>query len=100
MILFCPQAVEEARKDADSRAEKAERQLEERREVVRDLEEKCHKTEEDASQSKARLDSFTKAMGSLQDDRDRVLSQYKQLEERHLQVSSYSLYHHIFDLRT
>ncbi|MCJ8742935.1 hypothetical protein PDJAM_G00087970 [Pangasius djambal] len=80
------QAVEEARKEADSRAEKAERQLEERRAVVRDLEERLRKTEEDASQSKARLDTFTKAMGSLQDDRDRVLSQYKQLEERHLQV--------------
>ncbi|XP_058273585.1 golgin subfamily B member 1 isoform X2 [Hemibagrus wyckioides] len=80
------QAVEEARKDADSRAENAERQLEERRAVMRDLEEKLGKSEEDARQSKARLDTFTKAMGSLQDDRDRVLSQYKQLEERHLQV--------------
>ncbi|XP_027016601.2 golgin subfamily B member 1 [Tachysurus fulvidraco] len=79
------QAVEEARKDADSRAENAERQLEERRTVMRDLEEKLHKTEDDARQSKARLDSITKAMGSLQDDRDRVLSQYKQLEDRHLQ---------------
>lgn len=27
-----------------------------------------------------------KAMGSLQDDRDRVLNTYKQLEEKHLQV--------------
>lgn len=27
-----------------------------------------------------------KAMGSLQDDRDRVLNMYKQLEEKHLQV--------------
>ncbi|GAA6083104.1 golgin subfamily B member 1 [Tachysurus ichikawai] len=79
------QAVEEARKDADSRAEKAETQLEERRTVMRDLEEKLHKTEDDARQSKARLDTITKAMGSLQDDRDRVLSQYKQLEDRHLQ---------------
>ncbi|XP_072530207.1 uncharacterized protein golgb1 [Salminus brasiliensis] len=80
------QAVEEARKEADGRAEEAEKQLEERRSAMRDLEERFHKAEEDASQSKARLDSFTKAMGSLQDDRDRVLSQYKQLEERHLQV--------------
>lgn len=81
--------MEEARKEADSRAEKAERQLEERRAVMRDLQERLRKTEENASQSKARLDTFTKAMGSLQDDRDRVLSQYKQLEERHLQVSSH-----------
>lgn len=28
-----------------------------------------------------------KAMGSLQDDRDRVLNMYKQLEEKHLQVT-------------
>ncbi|KAG9280484.1 golgin subfamily B member 1 isoform X1 [Astyanax mexicanus] len=80
------QAVEEARKDADGRAEEAEKQLEERRSAMRDLEERLHKAQEDASHSKARLDSFTKAMGSLQDDRDRVLGQYKQLEERHLQV--------------
>uniref|UniRef100_A0A3B4DNZ9 Golgin B1 n=2 Tax=Pygocentrus nattereri TaxID=42514 RepID=A0A3B4DNZ9_PYGNA len=80
------QAAEEARKEADGRAEEAERQLEERRSAMRDLEEKLQKAEEDSTQSKARLDTFTKAMGSLQDDRDRVLSQYKQLEERHLQV--------------
>lgn len=83
--------MEEARKEADSRAEKAEGLLEERRAVMRDLEDRLCKAEEDASQSKARLDTFTKAMGSLQDDRDRVLSQYKQLEERHLQVCSHFL---------
>ncbi|XP_076845839.1 uncharacterized protein golgb1 [Brachyhypopomus gauderio] len=80
------QAAEEARKEADGRAEEAERRLEERRAVMRDLEERLRKAEEDASHSKARLDTFTKAMGSLQDDRDRVLSDYKQLEQRHLQV--------------
>ncbi|XP_030632821.1 golgin subfamily B member 1 [Chanos chanos] len=80
------QAVEEARREANSRAEEAEKQLEERRAQVRSLEERLHKAEENASHSKARLDAFTKAMGSLQDDRDRVLSEYKQLEERHVQV--------------
>ncbi|KAL2102907.1 hypothetical protein ACEWY4_002075 [Coilia grayii] len=79
-------AVEEARKEADLRAETAEKELEERREEVRGLKEKLQKAEEDSKQSRARLEAFTKAMGSLQDDRDRVLSQYKQLEERHLQV--------------
>ncbi|XP_076152832.1 uncharacterized protein golgb1 [Alosa pseudoharengus] len=79
-------AVEEARREADMRAETAEKEVEVRREEVRDLEEKLHRTEEDGKHSKARLEAFTKAMGSLQDDRDRVLSQYKQLEERHLQV--------------
>ncbi|XP_062373680.1 golgin subfamily B member 1 [Sardina pilchardus] len=79
-------AVEEARREADLRAETAEKEVEERREEVRGLEEKLHKAEEDGKHSRARLEAFTKAMGSLQDDRDRVLSQYKQLEERHLQV--------------
>ncbi|XP_012693692.2 golgin subfamily B member 1 [Clupea harengus] len=80
------QAVEEARREADLRAEMAEKEVEERREEVRDLKEKLRKAEEDIKHSKARLEAFTKAMGSLQDDRDRVLTQYKQLEERHLQV--------------
>ncbi|XP_043846403.1 golgin subfamily B member 1 isoform X2 [Dromiciops gliroides] len=35
---------------------------------------------------KAQLDSFTKSMSSLQDDRDRILGDYRQLEERHLSV--------------
>lgn len=78
--------MEEARRDSDLRAETAEKEVEERREEVRSLEEKVHKAEEDSKHSRARLEAFTKAMGSLQDDRDRVLSQYKQLEERHLQV--------------
>ena len=55
---------------------------------MRDLKEKLRKAEEDIKHSKARLEAFTKAMGSLQDDRDRVLTQYKQLEERHLQVQA------------
>ncbi|XP_051976472.1 golgin subfamily B member 1 [Xyrauchen texanus] len=80
------QAVEEARKDADERADMAEKELEERRVELRGLEERLRKAVENAFQSRAQLESFTKAMGSLQDDRDRVLSQYKQLEERHLQV--------------
>ncbi|XP_051974254.1 golgin subfamily B member 1-like [Xyrauchen texanus] len=80
------QAVEEARKDADGRADMAEKELEDRREEFRGLEERLRKAEENAFQSRVQLQSFTKAMGSLQDDRDRVLSQYKQLEERHLQV--------------
>ncbi|TRY92411.1 hypothetical protein DNTS_007197 [Danionella cerebrum] len=80
------QAVEEARKDADARAEMAEKELEQRRAELRGLEERLRKAEEDSFQSKAQLESFTKAMGSLQVDRDRVLSHYKQLEEKHLQV--------------
>ncbi|KAM9038666.1 golgin subfamily B member 1 isoform X2 [Sarcophilus harrisii] len=40
----------------------------------------------DSKQQKAQLDSFTKSMSSLQDDRDRILGDYQQLEERHLSV--------------
>ncbi|MXQ90327.1 hypothetical protein E5288_WYG011192 [Bos mutus] len=37
-------------------------------------------------QQKAQLNSFVKSMSSLQDDRDRIVSDYQQLEERHLSV--------------
>ncbi|KAM7367305.1 hypothetical protein PAMP_015218 [Pampus punctatissimus] len=80
------QAAEEARKESDSRAQEAEEELEQRRGELRDLEEKLRKADEESNNRKARLDSFMKAMGSLQDDRDRVLNMYKQLEEKHLQV--------------
>lgn len=80
------QAAEEARREADSRAQEAEKELEQRRGQLQDLEEKLRKAVEECNQSKARLDSFVKAMGSLQEDRDRVLNMYKQLEEKHLQV--------------
>uniref|UniRef100_G3Q941 Golgin B1 n=1 Tax=Gasterosteus aculeatus TaxID=69293 RepID=G3Q941_GASAC len=80
------QAAEDAKKEADSRAKGAEEELERRRGELRDLAEKLRKAEEESSNRKARLDSFTKAMSSLQDDRDRVLNTYKQLEEKHLQV--------------
>ncbi|KAK0134715.1 Golgin subfamily B member 1 [Merluccius polli] len=80
------QAAEEARLDADGRAQEAEAALEQRRVEGRDLEERLRKTEEESNLNKARLDSFMKAMGSLQDDRDQILVAYKQLEEKHLQV--------------
>ncbi|XP_037099090.1 golgin subfamily B member 1 isoform X2 [Syngnathus acus] len=80
------QAAEEARKEADGRARRAEEELERRREELRDLEEKLRLAEEKSDVSRAKLDSFTKAMGSLQDDRDRVLGMYKRLEEKHVQV--------------
>ncbi|XP_070848210.1 golgin subfamily B member 1 isoform X2 [Chaetodon trifascialis] len=80
------ESAEEARKEADRRAQGAEEELEQRRGELRDLEEKLRKAEEESNNRKARLDSFMKAMGSLQDDRDRVLNMYKQLEEKHLQV--------------
>ncbi|XP_054255967.1 golgin subfamily B member 1 [Indicator indicator] len=48
------------------------------------LTEKMKMSREESKQQKAQLESFTKSMSSLQDDRDRVLRDYKQLEERHL----------------
>ncbi|NXH46383.1 GOGB1 protein, partial [Dicaeum eximium] len=50
------------------------------------LTEKVKISREENKQQKAQLDSFTKSMSSLQDDRDRILRDYKQLEERHLVI--------------
>ncbi|KAM9245651.1 golgin subfamily B member 1 [Leptosomus discolor] len=50
------------------------------------LTEKMKINREESKQQKAQLDSFTKSMSSLQDDRDRILRDYKQLEERHLVI--------------
>ncbi|XP_061767941.1 golgin subfamily B member 1 [Nerophis ophidion] len=80
------QASEEARKEGDGRAREAEEELEKRRCELRDVEENLRRTKEEGDTCRAKLESFTKAMGSLQDDRDRVLNMYKQLEEKHLQI--------------
>ncbi|XP_058047293.1 golgin subfamily B member 1 isoform X2 [Ahaetulla prasina] len=53
-------------------------------EKVNGLMEKLKNIYEESKQHKAQLDSFTKSMSSLQDDRDRVLEDYRQLEQRHL----------------
>ncbi|NXX45557.1 GOGB1 protein, partial [Tricholaema leucomelas] len=50
------------------------------------LTEKVKVSREESKQQKAQLESFTKSMSSLQDDRDRVLRDYRQLEERHLGI--------------
>lgn len=50
------------------------------------LTEKVKISREESKQQKAQLDSFTKSMSSLQDDRDRILRDYRQLEERHLVI--------------
>ncbi|XP_051911552.1 golgin subfamily B member 1 [Hippocampus zosterae] len=80
------QAADEARKESEGRAREADEELERKRAELRDLEEKLRLAEVESDSRRAKLDSFTKAMGSLQDDRDRVLGMYKQLEEKHLQV--------------
>ncbi|KAM9313251.1 golgin subfamily B member 1 [Gastrophryne carolinensis] len=40
--------------------------------------------QEDADQTKAQLQAFTKSMCSLQEERERILSDYGQLEQRHV----------------
>ncbi|KAM6223956.1 golgin subfamily B member 1 [Rhynchocyon petersi] len=40
----------------------------------------------ESMQQKTQLDSFVKSMSSLQDDRDHIVGDYQQLEERHLSV--------------
>uniref|UniRef100_A0A803W3M1 Golgin B1 n=1 Tax=Ficedula albicollis TaxID=59894 RepID=A0A803W3M1_FICAL len=50
------------------------------------LTEKMKVSREESKQQKAHLESFTKSMSSLQDDRDRILRDYRQLEERHLGI--------------
>ncbi|XP_032895867.1 golgin subfamily B member 1 [Amblyraja radiata] len=49
-----------------------------------DLDAKLRQTEEELKQHKIKLESLTKSMASLQNDRERVLSDYKQLEQRHI----------------
>ncbi|XP_032076524.1 golgin subfamily B member 1 isoform X2 [Thamnophis elegans] len=53
-------------------------------EKVNGLTEKLKNISEESKQHKAHLDAFTKCMSSLQDDRDRILEDYRQLEQRHL----------------
>ncbi|NXD18084.1 GOGB1 protein, partial [Nothocercus nigrocapillus] len=73
-----------------SKEEEDKKALENEKKKVLDklghLTEKMKISREECKQQKAQLDSFTKSMSSLQDDRDRVLRDYKQLEERHLVI--------------
>ncbi|XP_014817344.1 PREDICTED: golgin subfamily B member 1 isoform X1 [Calidris pugnax] len=83
----------EEMKEQEHRLRKEEedkKALENEKNTLRDkldhLTEKMKISREESKQQKAQLDSFTKSMSSLQDDRDRILRDYKQLEERHLVV--------------
>nr|XP_020633601.1 golgin subfamily B member 1 [Pogona vitticeps] len=74
--------------DRRGRAEAAKAALETEKKGVQEkadhLAERLKSAREESQQLKAQLDSFTKSMSSLQDDRDRVLEDYQQLEQRHL----------------
>ncbi|XP_067850257.1 golgin subfamily B member 1-like [Heptranchias perlo] len=54
----------------------------------KELQEQIDKSREDKDKAIAKMDAFTKSMASLQDDRDRILSDYTQLERRHLDMLS------------
>ncbi|XP_051473842.1 golgin subfamily B member 1 isoform X2 [Apus apus] len=73
-----------------SKEEEDKKDLENEKNQFRDkldrLTEKMKISREESKQQKSQLDSFTKSMLSLQDDRDRILRDYKQLEERHLVI--------------
>ncbi|XP_072448943.1 uncharacterized protein [Chiloscyllium punctatum] len=55
---------------------------------VKELQKQVDKSREDKDKAIAKIDAFTKSMASLQDDRDRILSEYTQLEQRHLDMLS------------
>ncbi|CAH2273672.1 Hypothetical predicted protein [Pelobates cultripes] len=61
--------------------EKERRQLQERLESITS---QLHSTKEEDSQSKAQLEAISKSMCSLQEERERLLSDYQQLEQRHI----------------
>ncbi|XP_068131978.1 golgin subfamily B member 1 [Hyperolius riggenbachi] len=51
---------------------------------VKELRTLLKTNQEEADRSKAQLQAFTKSMCSLQEERERLLSDYQQLEQRHL----------------
>ncbi|XP_048449020.1 centrosome-associated protein CEP250-like, partial [Rhincodon typus] len=55
---------------------------------IKELQVQIDKSREDKDKAIAKIDAFTKSMASLQDDRDRILSEYTQLEQRHLDMLS------------
>ncbi|XP_067915447.1 golgin subfamily B member 1-like isoform X2 [Heterodontus francisci] len=69
--------------DEKSEGEQTFRKL---KKETEDLDAKLKRTEEELKLHKIKLESFTKSMASLQNDRERVLSDYKQLEQKHIEV--------------
>ncbi|XP_078077089.1 uncharacterized protein LOC144498965 isoform X2 [Mustelus asterias] len=55
---------------------------------AKELRVQMDKSREEKDKVVAKMDVFTKSMASLQDDRDRILSEYTQLEQRHLDMLS------------
>uniref|UniRef100_UPI00398F7EB1 golgin subfamily B member 1-like isoform X3 n=1 Tax=Pristiophorus japonicus TaxID=55135 RepID=UPI00398F7EB1 len=55
---------------------------------AKQLQVQMDESREEKDKAVAKIDAFTKSMASLQDDRDRILSEYTQLEQRHLDMLS------------
>ncbi|XP_059508199.1 golgin subfamily B member 1-like isoform X2 [Stegostoma tigrinum] len=55
---------------------------------IKELQVQIDKNRKDKDKAIAKTDAFTKSMASLQDDRDRILTEYTQLEQRHLDMLS------------
>ncbi|XP_018419910.1 PREDICTED: golgin subfamily B member 1 [Nanorana parkeri] len=68
----------------EERLEEAENDRKRMQSNLEELKTRLKANQEEANQSKAQLQAFTKSMCSLQEERERVLNDYQQLEQRHL----------------
>ncbi|PIO26353.1 hypothetical protein AB205_0197740, partial [Aquarana catesbeiana] len=71
-------------KALDERLEEAEKDRKHMQGKLEELKTQLKANHEESDRSKAQLQAFTKSMCSLQEERERVLSDYQQLEQRHL----------------
>lgn len=71
-------------KALEERLEEAEKERKRIQENLEELKTRLKATQEEANQSKSQLQAFSKSMCSLQEERERLLSDYQQLEQRHL----------------
>ncbi|XP_069764126.1 golgin subfamily B member 1-like isoform X2 [Narcine bancroftii] len=71
-------------KQLEKEKSKGEQAIEKLQRETEDLRAKLRQTEEELKQRKIKLESLAKSMASLQNDRERVLSDYKLLEQRHI----------------
>ncbi|XP_072258095.1 golgin subfamily B member 1 [Pyxicephalus adspersus] len=71
-------------KALEERLEEAEKDRKHMQDKLEELKTQLIANQEEADRSKAQLQAFTKSMCSLQDERERLFSDYQQLEQRHL----------------
>ncbi|XP_073508733.1 golgin subfamily B member 1 isoform X2 [Phyllobates terribilis] len=71
-------------KTLQDRLKETEKESLDMQEKLKQLKTQLKASQEEVGQSKGQLDSFTKSMCSLQEERERVLGDYQQLEQRHL----------------